>query len=84
MPLPVSYSREYDRVRRKLTPGERLIVAEAEDQIAANPDPSLRGRFEDRGYCYDSRAEDFLIEYRLRDQEGASFERLIDLRHPDL
>ena len=84
MPIPVSYSREYDRVRQKLTPGERLIVGEADDQIANNPDPTLVGRFEDRGYFYDTRAEDFLIEYRIFDYGVAFFDRLIDLRRPDL
>ena len=82
MPFPVSYSREYERVRQMLSPGERLILGEAENMIADDPDPKLRGRFEDRGYCYDSRAEDFLVEYRVLDHGAVAFERLIDLRNP--
>lgn len=84
MPFPVSYSDEYDRVRRQLTLGERTLVGETEDRIAANPDPKLRGRFEADGFTYDSSAEDFLVEYLVRSSGWVSFERLIDLRKPDL
>lgn len=84
MPHRVSYSDEYDRVREQITPGENWLIAEAEDQIAANPSPKLRGRFEDAGYIYDTSAEDFMIEYHLLENGWISFDRLIDLRKPDL
>lgn len=83
MPFPVSYSPEYDRVRRRLSPGERLLLGMIEDEIARDPDPQLRGRFEDRGYVYETQPEDFLVEYRLLESGWISFERLIDLRDPD-
>jgi hypothetical protein len=83
MPFPVSYSTEYDRVREKLTPGERLLVGEAEDRIAENPDPRLAGRFEDHGYTYETQPQDFLIEYRIL-AGVVVFERLIDLRNRTL
>lgn len=84
MPSPVSYSQEYDRVRKRLTPGERILVGEAEDRISQNPSPDRRGRFEVDTFVYDSAAEDFLIEYRVLSDGVVSFDRLIDLRNPDL
>lgn len=84
MPFPVKYSPEYDRVRARLSLAERMLVGEAEDKIAANPDTKPDGRFEDDGYAYSSEAEDFLIEYRLLSSGWILFERLIDLRNPEL
>jgi hypothetical protein len=83
MPFPVSYSQEYDRVRRRLSPGERLLLGVVEDEIAHDPDPRLKGRFEDHGYIYETQPEDFLIEYRHLESGVISFDRLIDLRNPD-
>ena len=84
MPRPVSYSKEYDRVRMQLTPGEKILVGEAEDRIANDPTPTLPGRFEDHGYIYETAAQDFVIEYLTQVSGWISFERLIDLRNPDL
>jgi hypothetical protein len=83
MPFPVSYSQEYDRVRRKLSQGERLLLRMVEDEIADDPDPRLKGRFEDHGYIYETQPEDFLIEYRQLENGVISFDRLIDLRNPE-
>jgi hypothetical protein len=60
MPRPVSYSKEYDRVRMQLTPGEKILVGEVEDRIANDPSPTLPGRFEDHGYIYETAAQDFV------------------------
>ncbi|MBA2633835.1 MAG: hypothetical protein H0U86_12700 [Chloroflexi bacterium] len=84
MPWPVEYQPDYDRVRDQLSPGDRLLVGEAEDRIAENPDPRLDGRFEVDGYIYDRNPQDFVIEYRMLDQGWISLDRLIDLRNPDL
>jgi len=84
MRFPVSYSQEYNRVREQLSQGERLLLGVVKDEIAANPDPGLKGRFEDRGFIYETQPEDFLIEYRILDHGAVSFDRLIDLRNPDL
>ena len=84
MPHPVDYSLEYDRVRERLTPGERTMVGLIEDEIAKNPDPRLPGRFEDQGYIYDTKPGEFMIEYRILDNGWVYFERLLDLRNPDL
>ncbi len=80
MPFPVSYSLEYDRVRGLLSPGERLLLGVIEDEIAHDPDPRLKGRFEDHGYIYETQPEDFLVECRLLENGWILFERLIDLR----
>jgi hypothetical protein len=84
MPFRVRYSKEYDRVRAQLSPGERLLLGVIEDEIAENPDPRLKGRFEVEGYIYETQPEDFLIEYRVLDYGAVSFDRLIDLRKPGL
>jgi hypothetical protein len=60
MPRPVSYSKEYDRVRMQLTPGEKILVGEVEDRIANDPSPTLPGRFEDHGHIYETAAQDFV------------------------
>jgi hypothetical protein len=84
MPFPVKYSKEYDRVRERLSPGERTLVGVFEDEIAENPDPGLAGRREHHGYCYDTGSGELMIEYRLLESGWVSFDRLIDLRNPTL
>jgi hypothetical protein len=82
MPWPVEYQSEYDRIRNQMSPGDRLLVGEAEERIAHDPDPKLAGRFEVDGYIYHRNPDDFIIEYRVLDRGVISFDRLIDLRNP--
>jgi hypothetical protein len=61
MPFRVRYSKEYDRVRAQLSPGERLLLGVIEDEIAENPDPRLKGRFEVEGYIYETSLRTFSL-----------------------
>jgi hypothetical protein len=81
---PKTYSKEYGRGREQLLTSKDMHVAVVEDQIVENPDPSLEGRYEKNGFCYDTTVPGVLIEYQILESGWVRFSRLIDLTSPDL
>lgn len=83
MAVRVTYSPEYRRVRERLSPATRMAVGIAEDEIASDPELG-HDRRESGGSIFDYSAQETLIQYRRLHDGAVEFERLIDLRDPDL
>jgi len=86
MPVRVRYSREYMRVREKLDPLAVLALEIVEDEIARDPGIGHHRRQIRDGAIFDySGGEgDILVRYRRISPEVVEFEKVKDLRNPDL
>ena len=76
---PKTYKDEYRRVWASLIRSTRLQVAQAEDEITANPDVRIKGRYERNGYRYDVSVPGVIIQYRVLDGGTVSFDAILDV-----
>ena len=86
MPVRVVYAREYLRVRDQLDSLAVRALEEVENEIALDPAiGSHRQQIRDGAiFDYHGLQGDLIVRYRNLTTEVVEFERLKDLRNPDL
>lgn len=86
MPVRVRYAQEYLRVREKLDRLAILALEIVEDEIARDPDVGHHRRQIRDGAVFDYSAGegDILVRYRRIGPNLVEFEKVKDLRNPDI